>query len=447
MKKQAQEVYTTLVSGFDANVIFDEGGQTATVELFESGASAWEGQVSLESFADPNETQYTEDMIGNAAQAAVDLFEAERGTLGEGATALEVEGKSMRKKSFFEAMWWEDWYMSFKGSIFCDQATELLENYLDTFAPTEQDYESERSATYEKLRELEYRMDKLYFEKMKADPGGQTIIIINGNQKMAFNTDNLTTWLDAFAGHRLEPQAVALAKEYLDTEAKLNNLDEADTDNWSTREELRMAMEELRIQLLQANLAEIEPEEGPEVAPKMMNDMFELADGLDFDEPLQPIVFGQETEAAEPDNSVEMFTQMSAATKKALQKGIEDFKAGRTVGPLALEDLVKNAAEDEKEDRPTEPVEVKEMGQLADGLQIAEVPIDEHPFNVSERVELTKEYEQTLWGGIKRKLPKGSKGTIDDLYDRAGDFYMVRFDDGKLVKIPFDFLKRLKKGK
>ncbi len=51
---------------------------------------------------------------------------------------------------------------------------------------------------------------------------------------------------------------------------------------WETENELRFAMEELRLQLMQANLDQMLPEDAPDIAPKMMNDMFELAEGVDF---------------------------------------------------------------------------------------------------------------------------------------------------------------------
>ena len=83
--------------------------------------------------------------------------------------------------------------------------------------------------------------------------------------------------------------------------------------------------------------------------------------------------------------------------------------------------------------------------KMHEGVDVAEVSIDEHPFNESERVELSKEFTYRTWGGTN-KLPKGTKGIIDSLYDRAGEYYYVRTDEGKHVKVPFSYLKRLKKG-
>lgn len=415
MRVKAQETYSTLVSGFDVEIQFGEDGQTADVELFEAGASVWDTQIDLTPFLNEGEDTYTEDLISAAAQAAVDLFESERDTLGQGAEALTIEGSNMRKHSFYQVFEHEDWYMSFKGTVFQEQATELLESLLDLGAATGQSDQQELNAAYTAQSLLEYQMAKLFFEKMKTDPGGQTVIVINANKQAFYGIHALEDWLAKFVGHRLEPQAVAYAKEYLDLSAKIDNLHSAETDTYETENELRFAMEELKLQLMQANLDQMLPEDGPDVAPELMNDLFELAEGVDFDEPLVPV---SEVPVSLYKTPIDQ-TQVFMASKKA---------------------------EADDEDGGLGPIEVQELGQLADGLQIAEIPIDEYPFNVSERIELNKEFEQILWGGITKKIPKGTKGTVDDLYDRAGDFYMVRFDDGRLVKIPYEYLKRLKKG-
>jgi len=416
MKVNAQETYSTLVSGFNVELVFNEDGQTADVELFEAGAPVWTTPIDLTPFLNDDEDTYTEDLISAAAQAAVDLFESERETLGEGAEALTVEGKTMHKNSFYRVLEWETWYMSFKGTVYQEQATELLENYLDLGAATEQDTQVELSAAYQEQHLLEHQMCKLFFEKMKGDPGGQTVIIINAYKTAFYGIGQLEDWLAKFVGHKLEPQAVAYAKEYLDLTAKIENLNNSQVDTWETENELRFAMEELRLQLMQANLDQMLPEDAPDIAPKMMNDMFELAEGVDFDEPLTP----------ESDVPVSLYDEPIDETQTF--------------------DMVSRKKAEEDEVTGQEPVEVIEMGQLADGLQIAEVPVDDQPFNTSERVELNKEFEQVLWGGIKKKLPKGTKGKIDGLCDMAGDAYYVRFDDGRLAKIPYTYLKRLKKG-
>lgn len=422
MKKQAQETYSTLVSGFDAEIVFGEEGQTVDVELFEAGAPVWDTQIDLTPFLNEEGDTFTEDLISAAAQAAVDLFESERETLGQGAEALTVEGSNMRKHSYYVVLEWEDWYMSFKGTVFQEQATELLESLLDLGAVTEQSNRAELNAAYEEQCALEYEMGKLFFEKMKTDPGGgQTVIVINAGKQAFYGIHQLEDWLAKFMGHRLEPQAVAYAQEYLDLSAKIENLNASENDTWETENELRFAMEELKLQLLQANLDQMLPDEGPDVAPELMNDLFELAEGVEFDEPLVPF----------SDVPVSMY-----------EEPIDDTQAFGE--ELAFTATKKQAEADEVTDQ--EPVEVQEMGQLADGLQIAEIPVDDQPFNSSERIELSKEFKQVLWGGITKKLPKGMKGKVESLWDQAGDFYLVRFDDGRLVKIPYTHLKRLKKG-
>lgn len=416
-KAQGMDSYQTLVGGFDVELTFDdEDDNIMHVELFEAGASIFSTDLDISLFTNPDGETYTEDLIEDAAAAAVDLFEASRGTLGQGAEVLR-EANNMKKSACFESMYNEDWYMAFKGTPFQEQATTLLDSYLNTFAPSDpsNDVSMQIATTQREHEELIYRMDMLYFEKMKSDTGRKTVIVINA--KTALYIDGLESWLNAFEGHKLEPQALALAKEYLDTEAKLQTLYEQREDPWTEREDLRFAMEELKIQLLQQNIEINLPDEGPELAPKMMNDMFELAEGVSFDEPLEPMhelppeVYTSET-LISPDPMFSM-----ASRKKA-----------------EADEVTEN-----------EPTEVIEKGELHGDLDIAEIPVSEQPYEVGDSVTVSKAYELPLWGGGIQDISKGTKGVVDGLLDGNGDCVLVRLDMGdeersKLVTIPVEHL-------
>ncbi len=496
-RKLAQEdIYSTLVMGFDAEIWFDDASDNIIhVRLLESGADVFETEIDTTGFFEEGEEIYTEDLINDAASAAVDLFEASRGTLGQGAGA-EVEA-NMKKRSYFESLSWEEWYMSFKGTPFQEQSTTLLEQYLQSYTPTEQDdIDSQLNRLYREQAELEHRMDMLFFEKMKADTGRQTVIVVNA-VKACFDSCGVEAWLNKFSGHKLEEQALAYAQTYLDLSAKIKTMHDNQEDTWSARSDIMFAMEELKLQALQQNIEINTPTEGPEIAPNMMNDMFELAEGVTFDEPLEPMSEAlPETLVQEPaslyDEGVvaarrraqdmtdrvslrdladclqdEFRVKLPSGVEEArsvleveypstdwdlvsdeeIAQGIEfafDFGQPNPYSNLA----VKHAQTDTDTER--EPVEVIEKGEMHEGLDPAEVEIDRAPFNVSESVTLSKEFEQTLWGGIRRTYPKGTKCVVDDLGDRQGNEYYLRVTEGdhtgRLFKVPFSYLTRQKKS-
>jgi hypothetical protein len=96
---------------------------------------------------------------------------------------------------------------------------------------------------------------------------------------------------------------------------------------------------------------------------------------------------------------------------------------------------------DKAEDKPGDEHPLEELGEIADGKDIAEVPMDDMPFQIGDSVTLTKAYELALWGGATDELPKGMKGTIKNLYDGHGDYYMVKCEEGGVYRIPTEYLK------
>jgi hypothetical protein len=381
--------YSLLVSGFDVGLDFVDDA-TIKVEVSEAGVPVFNDTIDASVFIDEDNDTYTEDLINAAARAAVDKYEASRGTLGEGAGVT-----AMRKKSYFVMLDWEDWYQSFKGTPFQEQATTLLDSYLQTFQPEsdESDTNIQLAVLNKKTRELEYKMDQLLFEKMKADPGKQTVIVINAKVACSSDLHPVEMWLNKFENSKLEDQALALAQEYLDTKSKMQVVQRTESDMWKTRDELRMAMGELNLQALQQRLQVNKPTEGPQLVPSMMNDLAELAEGVSFDEPLEPM-----SEFKFP-----------VASKKAESEDQEDVK-----------------------------VEVIENGQLNGDLG-AEGP-KELPLAIGDTVSLKKTYTQPLWGGATRDLEKGLSGVVESITDGVGDCYYVRFDT-ILVKVPTEYLK------
>lgn len=505
LKLSQEDVYTIMVSGFDAELYFTEEDENIMdVTLFEAGAEVFDTQIDVTSFIDDEGDTYTEDLLIDVAQAAVDLFEASRDTLGEGAEVLETQ--AMKKKSYLVTADWEDWFMNLRGTTFEDQATSLFEQYLELHSPAQNDVAAELSASYLELEEVEWKLDMLNFERMKMEDPSKTVIIIDGKGKLALDVQGLGEYLSKFERTKLESQALGLVQECLGLRAKITELQGAQEDTWQTKRDLENAMHEVFLQATQQNMQLREEEQTVlDMVPSMANDIVELMHGVDFDEPLEPMSEGlvpPPMDMMMEEQPAEEEMLMSVAFKRAQDQSTEDEVrmhivrrieqeiretdagyldeydwwsavadfAGENLPPeyqnptveeceevvrrLQIDKHAKRRAQEkpkqfEEQDLPEgiradgeEPLETSNES----GLDIAEVEVDERPFNQSERVELSKEYTVSMWGGMKIKYPKGTKGTIDGLFDRHGDQYLIMFDSGKLTKVPYTHLKRLKKG-
>ena len=87
--------YQILLRGYDVTIKPSETENYYTVSLEEGGSEVFKRDIPNAS-TDPDETE--EQVLEDVAQAAIDIYESERGSLGMGAQAKRK--RSMKKKSY-----------------------------------------------------------------------------------------------------------------------------------------------------------------------------------------------------------------------------------------------------------------------------------------------------------------------------------------------------------
>ena len=381
-----------VIDGFDVELAPSEEDENSLIAtIYELGNKVYVVEIPVEE--DEEQAINSEPILDYAAQAAVDIFEASRNTLGQGAGATMKKQTSLDKKAYCVSPQWENWYAGLRGTAYEEQATQMLEQLMELSAPDHSGSGSEMEKLHNQEAQILYDLDVLNFERIKKHPAGQTVIIIQGSKKVAlYGVEEVEKYLEKFRGCSLEQEAITKIRELLDVRAAISNACQLEEDRWEQTRDLELAMQELAMQALQES---VEVTTTPvEEYPQMATDIEDLMEGVTLEEPLEPMMFA----------------------RKALN-----------------------------EDAETGGEQLEELGEMHEGTDVAEIPVDEYPFNVSERVEITKNFEYRTWGGAKT-LNKGTKGTIDDLFDRHGNIYYVKTDDGKLIKVPYTHLKRLKKS-
>lgn len=383
--------------GFDVTVQpSDQGDQFLWAEVKENNADVFSADIPIPE-VQPGES--VQDVVPAVAQAAVDLLEGERNTLGWGAGALEVQGN--KKMLIKQACLWEissdeDWFMKFKGTQYEEIAYNLLKEKYNLSLENSQ---SELLAKLNKeLDQIEYELTLLNLERMKSCPANKKIIIIQGALKRSWlgDTEMIQDFMDKFISTKFEIPVVKLVKKYLDLKDNIDRLHEAETDNYMALNEIRNKMSDLEMEALQANIDDILPVSGIDAYPNMANELAPLMEGVSIDEPLMP--FNQPNQ----------------------------FFASK----LAFEEV--------------EPVEKRicEKGLVHEGLDPAEVDKDKFKFQVGDKVSLSKKLECSTVGGLSLTIEKGTSGKIWNDYDGCGDCYMVAFSDGMLLKVPTKHLKK-----
>lgn len=392
MTKRAQEgdisEFSLLLSGFDVIISpSDDIPDAYHVVLEEEGAQVYEADipVNLDDFEGNNDDlDGSDQLLEEVGQAAIDMFEAERDTLGQGAGALTTEART--KRAYCESMYWEDWYYNLKGTSYEDEATNLLEQYLRTWEPDQ--YQSDFSEDlYMKQDELYHQMDMLNFERMKTSEPEQVFVLVQSAKKRAFcDHAFLEEYLDMFLNHKLESKAVDLVKQVLDVETQIDNQDNMWEERWKQQEELMRAMEELSMVALQEDLEARTPElEGIEVAPNMAGDLAELMEDVELEEPLEPM---EEDE---------------------------------------FQTFAKKKAQDNDPDKDTDEEHAEtELGEEREGLDPAEYEYSKE-FKAGDEITLNKALDITLWGGKSLPLSKGTKGVLDGSYEPDDEMPLVRF--------------------
>ncbi len=396
--------YETLKRGFDVVIeAIEDSDSDYSVTVSESGGAPWEIQITvdLETFADdPNEIDGSNALMDYLSDAAVDAFESERGTLGEGAGVMVA-----RKQAYFETTKWEEWYYKFKGTPLEDEATRMFQEFIE-LAHVEYPNHSERERLIETEKRLVKELDILNFERMKDSDGSFEITIVLGKRhKRACYGEfaDLEEFLLGFEGDAREMEVLMKVQELLDVRDSIKEFDSMtkEADPWERKWDLESAMEELSLRLLQQNMMTEEPV-GAEAAPSMATDVEEMMSGIDLHEPSEE------------------------STDDVFQKAF---------GRQAFNEV---ESAEEREDT---------LGENRDGQDPADMDGAQMSFNTNEYVKLKR--EMTIphgWGGSKQ-IPKGTKGWTESLYDKHGDYYLMRLeDDATLVRVRWDDISSVSKA-
>lgn len=454
--------YQILFRGFDCLVAPTEEG-TFHVTVFEEGSHVFDTDVpiDLSQFETDEELDDNSDaLINEAAQAAVDEFEASRGSLGQGAGVGKMATK---KTAYWSSMDYADWYITLKSTAFKDQAESLLEQYFTAQRDQScgnQDQAQARRMAEQKLANLEYELNMLNLQRMKCAKPNETIIVIKAyrSDKEACGT-LLEEFLDGFRGTKFEDQALAKMKEYLDVKKQLEGLYETSTNDWRKLDDLRAAMDELYVNALQQEVSDsVVDNSGVGIDSNMAADVMSLMEGVTLDTDFEatnempPALFASKKAQdsaymAEPSRPMDDVLQDALAMVKSMKRsdpatikntikmvyGLSDKDAG---------DLVSYGKRAEKEEKENDgEYEVVELGKVHEGIDPAEVPMKDFPFAIGDKVTLSKAFSMPVWGGGTTELAKGTKGVIKNLYDGHGDAYMVTCEEGSTYCIPTEYLK------
>lgn len=395
------EEYNIMLQGFDVSLVpSDQGPDFFYVTLYEGGSEVYAEDIPM---PEPQPGETSEETIENVAQAAIDIFEAERGTLGEGAGA---EMTATKKRAWVDLdCYHEEWFLSFKGTEYEDLAYNLLKDYhsIDLEQSAQDDVLLE---LYDKEKEICFELKMLNLERLKAMSPVPQIVIIQAKKKAYFNdTEMMRCFLDKFCGDPLEGKVVNLMNELIDIQQQISDHEQGQESFYERRNEIERQMDALSLEALQKNVIEKIPTSGIEAFPNMAGEVAELMEGVELDVPLEPMM-------------------------------PNPFQAGRYAQMTPPEEPDDTYAQEWK------PVEdrIKEKGEVHEGLDPAETLVD-IPFKEGDKVKLKKKLEVSApANGVKSTFESGATGYIDTEYDRNGDCYMVAFDDGGCVKVPADYL-------
>lgn len=433
------------------------------MSLFESGSHVFDTDVpiDLNQFETESEIDENSDaLINEAAQAAVDEFEASRGSLGQGAGVGKMATK---KTAYWSSMDYADWYCTLKATAFKDQAESLLEQYFTAQRDQScgnQDQAQARRMAEQKLANLEYELNMLNLQRMKCAKPNETIIVIKAyrSDKEACGT-LLEEFIDGFRGTKFEDQALAKMKEYLDTKKQLEALYQDTSNSWQQMSDLQAAMDELYVNALQQELSDsVVDNSGVGIDSNMAADVMSLMEGVTLDTDFEttnempPALFASKRAqdsayTDEPSRPMDDVLQDALAMVKSMRKSDpatikNTIKVIYGLSDKDASDLVSYGKRAEKEDKENDgEYEVVELGKIHEGIDPAEVPLKEFPFAIGDKVTLSKAFEMPIWGGGTTELAKGMKGVIKNLYDGHGDAYMVCTEDGQTYCIPTDYLK------
>jgi len=464
--------YDTIIRGFKSVVSeSDNNPDYVRVELYEDGRGVYIVEVPLME----GEKLSNDDVIDRVSDSAIDLFEAQRGTLGQGAGVMNKDSAT-KKKSYYNPIVrnYEEWYRNLQGTTYEDGAISLIEKMMDINKDI-QEKEQQINELYDFSYKLLMDMDKLDLERMKSDRGYKDKIIVIKSHKLAnFHSSNeVSEFLSMFKGHELESMIISKMKEYLDLQNRINEFNETLVSYYDSIDDIKNQMKEITILAAESNLSNNVDMEIMKY-PNMANDIAELMEDVevgDKEEVYEEFSITSSKKSRKLTSlDEEILKRLKDAGGFVPQENCEYNKEdmGRLQAEMLVR-LVNHSGPYEDGNRTeffvyeltpygekaletkvsykisaNEEIEIDELGEMHDGLQPAEVEPDGMPFNEGEKIELTKPVEVALWGG-KIVYPKGTKGHIDSLFDRHGDYYKVMTDKGKLIKVKWNQMKRTRK--
>jgi len=404
--------YTLTLQGFDVKITLSPlGNEYLHVVIVEQGE-----QVFEEDLPQPltQEGEIEELVLQNVAQMAIDLLEAERGTLGQGAGALEMAA-NLNKKSCWVGIdeRHEEWFMNLKGTPYENMAFDLLTKYYELENKTE-DFEDQSREICKQIHNIRKEIQRLDLQRLKNSDANTKVIIIEGSKKAFLgDSEQYQDLLDKFFGCPLESELAKNLNKLIELESRQKEINKSSEDSWEEKRKLEEQMEGLALESLQVNVIKKIPTSGLEAFPALGNELAELMSGVSLDEPEKP--------------------------------GLQPPQQSPFVMGAAKE-------EEDKEENPDktqiikeyEPVEdrVLELGPKPDKDHLFNENSEEMKFEVGDRVELTKKLEVPHAGdGHVLEYSKGEKGTIGVLFD--GNFFTVYFDSGAICRVLKDFLKKI----
>jgi len=294
-EKTYDDAYEILLNGFFVSLAPNPGRPNYyTVTLEENGAKVYITDIPNVS---QDDGEIEEKVLNDIAKAAIDMFEAERGTLGLGAGAKSKKGKKggkMKKHAYLINCRFDNWYMNFKGTAYEQQAYDMLSKYIDMNYNLSSD--TKLNDINKRLGEIEYQLSKLDLERMRKLPMATQIIIVKaaGLKKRSYygEVESIKEYLDRFAGNPMESQAIKLMKQYIELLEEQEIISKEMNAKYNDLYAFEAQMEDLSMGAMYSNVLNRIPTEGLEAFPNMAGDIAELMQGVEMDTPLVPTSMG-----------------------------------------------------------------------------------------------------------------------------------------------------------
>jgi hypothetical protein len=280
----SQDTFNLLTRGYDVSIESAEDEKDSyKVTVQEGGGVGFEViiPVNLDEFEGENEDLDGSDaLMQYLGDAAVDLYEAQKGKLGEGATLHEEA--SMKRRAYYDSMQWEDWFMSLKGTPFEQQAAQMLQEYFEVSSRMGAQDDTLAALRIEEQKII-HDLNMMNLERMKRAPAGGVIIIRAARRSACWGLHDVEEFLARFVGDPQEAAAISKVRELLDIQERMNTASNGN-DYYREHTSLERKMHDLALQAMQQN---VQSPTGMEGAPNMANDLASLMEGVDLNAPLE----------------------------------------------------------------------------------------------------------------------------------------------------------------